>query len=263
MGFGNDDFKKPLIGIANSWSETSPGHFHLRQLAEWIKEGIRQAGGMPVEFNTIAPCDGIAQGRGMHAILPMREVIAASIELMARANSFDGMVMVGSCDKIVPGMLMAAARLNLPTVMVTGGPMESGRIGDRMIMTSDVKEGMGKLTAGSLSPAEFQQIEEHACPGAGVCNFMGTASTMACVAEALGLTLPTCATLPALDPHRRDLCIASGIQAVQMTILTKDCPTDGDQPQPGKCQYGWSWRWAVRPMQPCTCLPLPGKPASA
>ena len=185
MGFQDDDFRKPLIGIVNSWDEVNPGHFHLRTLAEWVKEGVREAGGTPAEFNTVAPCDGIAQGRGMHYILPLRDVIAASIELMVGANQFDGLVMLCNCDKIVPGMLMAAARLNLPTLFVTGGPMASGRIGGREIMTSDVKEGMGKLKAGRISAEEFYAIESSACPGAGACNFMGTASTMTCVTETL------------------------------------------------------------------------------
>ncbi len=216
MGYRDDDFTKPLIGIVNSWSEVNPGHFHLRQLAEWVKQGVREAGGMPAEFNTVAPCDGIAQGKGMHAILPLRDVIAASVELMVRANRFDGLVMLCSCDKIVPGMLMAAARLDLPTVFVTGGSMASGRVGEREIMTSDVKEGMGRVKAGLISAEEFHTIESCACPGPGACNFMGTASTMNCATEALGLTLPRCATLPALHPQRQGLCFASGRQIVRL-----------------------------------------------
>ena len=129
MGFGDADFEKPLIGIANSWSEVDPGHFHLRTLAEWVKEGVRKPA-VPAEFNTVAPCDGIAQGEGMHAVLPLRDVIAASVELMARANRFDGLVMLCSCDKIVPGMLMAAARLEPADVFVTGGPMVPGHVAD-------------------------------------------------------------------------------------------------------------------------------------
>jgi len=188
MGYQDADFNKPLIGIVNSWSEVNPGHFHLRTLAEWIKQGVREAGGTPAEFNTVAPCDGIAQGKGMHYILPLRDVIAASIELMVGANQFDGLVMLCNCDKIVPGMLMAAARLNLPTLFVTGGPMISGMVGGREVMTSDVKEGLGRLKAGKLSEQEFYAIESHACPSPGACNFMGTANTMTCVTEALGLS---------------------------------------------------------------------------
>jgi dihydroxy-acid dehydratase len=216
MGVQDADFSKPLIGIVNSWSEVNPGHFHLRQLADWVKQGVREAGGAPAEFNTIAACDGIAQGRGMHFILPMRDVIAASIELMVSANRFDGLVMLCNCDKIVPGMLMAAARLDLPTLFVTGGPMASGRIGEREVMTSDVKEAMGRLHSNKISDEEFYAIESHACPGPGACNFMGTASTMNCVTETLGLTLPGCATLPALHPDRQELCLASGRQIVQL-----------------------------------------------
>lgn len=216
MGYKDADFSKPLIGIVNSWSEVNPGHFHLRRLAEWVKQGVREAGGTPAEFNTVAPCDGIAQGQGMHHVLPLRDVIAASIELMGGANRFDGLVMLCNCDKIVPGMLMAAAQLDLPTVFVTGGPMASGYIGERVVMTSDVKEGMGKLAAGRISEEEFHLIESCACPGAGACNFMGTASTMNCVTETLGLTLPGCATLPALHPDRQQLCLASGQQVVKL-----------------------------------------------
>jgi dihydroxy-acid dehydratase len=216
MGYHDSDFSKPLIGIVNSWSEVTPGHFHLRQLAEWVRQGIRESGGTPAEFNTVAPCDGIAQGRGMHYILPMRDVIAASIELMAGANRFDGLIMLCNCDKVVPGMLMAAARINIPTLFVTGGPMASGWIGDQEVITSDVKEGIGKLKANKISESEFYTIESHACPGPGACNFMGTASTMNCVTETLGLTLPYCATLPALHPDRRELCMASGGQIVRL-----------------------------------------------
>jgi len=216
MGYQETDFTKPLIGIVNSWNEVNPGHFHLRTLAEWVKQGIRQTGGTPAEFNTVAPCDGIAQGKGMHNVLPLRDVIAASIELMVEANQFDGLVMLCNCDKIVPGMLMAAARLNRPTVFVTGGPMLPGRIGERQVMTSDVKEGMGRLTAGKITEEEFFSIESHACPGAGACNFMGTANTMNCVTEALGLSLPGCATLPALHPMRQELCVSSGKRIVDL-----------------------------------------------
>ncbi len=219
-GKQDSDFSKPLIGIVNSWSEVNPGHVHLRRLAEWVKQGVRAEGGNPVEFNTVAPCDGIAQGRGMHAILPLREVIAASVELMVRANQFDGLVMLCSCDKIVPGMLMAAARLDLPTIFVTGGPMSPGRLGKREIITSDVKEGMGRLAAGAITAREFRAIELHACPGPGACTFMGTANTMACVTETLGLSLPGCATLPATHPARRTLCQVSG-RAIMRLVRQK------------------------------------------
>ena len=216
MGFRESDFEKPLIGIVNSWSEVVPGHFHLRDLAGWVKDGVRQAGGTPAEFNTVAPCDGIAQGEGMHYILPLRDVIAASVELMVRANRFDGLVMLCSCDKIVPGMLMAAAQLDLPTLFVTGGPMAPGRLGGRKIILSDVKEAMGRRKEGLMTREEFHQIECRACEGPGACSFMGTANTMSCVVEVLGLSLPGCATMPALAAGRREICRASGRRIVEL-----------------------------------------------
>jgi len=219
-GYSDEDFHRPLIGIANSWTEAVPGHLHLRQLATWVKEGVRQAGGMPVEFNTIAACDGIAQGEGMHAILPMREIIAASIELMAKANRFDGLVLLGSCDKIIPAMLMAAARLDIPALMVAGGPMADGQLHGKKIILSDVKEAMGRFKAGAITQETFTEIECAACPGPGACSFLGTANTMACVAEALGLTLPGCATLAAEAPQRQQLCIESG--HVILNLVNKD-----------------------------------------
>ena len=222
MGFGDDDFEKPLIGIVNSWSEVDPGHFHLRTLAEWVKEGVREAGGAAAEFNTVAPCDGIAQGQGMHSVLPLRDVIAASVELMVNANRFDGVVMLCSCDKIVPGMLMAAARLDIPTIFVTGGPMLPGEVADpqtgaaKSIILSDVKEAMGRYKADRITAEEFYEIECKACNGPGACSFMGTANTMNCIVETLGLSLPGCATLPAVDPARADLCRASGRRIVEL-----------------------------------------------
>ena len=216
MGFKESDFEKPLIGIVNSWSEVDPGHFHLRDLAGWVKDGVRQAGGTPAEFNTVAPCDGIAQGEGMHYILPLRDVIAASVELMVRANRFNGLVMLCSCDKIVPGMLMAAAQLDLPTLFVTGGPMAPSRLGGRKIILSDVKEAMGRRKEGLMTREEFHQIECRACEGPGACSFMGTANTMSCVVEVLGLSLPGCATMPALAAGRREICRASGRRIVEL-----------------------------------------------
>jgi dihydroxy-acid dehydratase len=215
MGFEASDFQKPLIGVANSWSELNPGHYHLRQLAEWVKQGVREGGGMPVEFNTVAPCDGIAQGQGMHYILPLRDVIAASVELMAGANRLEGIVMLGTCDKIIPGMLIAAARLDLPTVFVTGGPMSPAQLDGKTIVLSDVKEAMGRYRAGLISGEAFHEIECAACGGPGACAFMGTANTMASIVETLGLSLPGCATMPATDPRRAELCRASGRRVVE------------------------------------------------
>ncbi|GAG49407.1 unnamed protein product, partial [marine sediment metagenome] len=199
-----------------SWSETTPGHHHLRDLATAVKEGVREAGGMPVEFNTVAPCDGIAQGPGMRYVLPLRDVIAASIELMIEAHSFDAVVMLGTCDKIVPAMLMAAARVDLPTIFLTGGPMLPWYKEGRAVVPSDVKEGMGQRQVGKISEEEFYSLECNACGGPGACAFMGTANTMTCLVEAMGLSLPDCGTLPAVAPERLELARASGRRIVEL-----------------------------------------------
>jgi len=216
VGFGERDFAGPTVAIANSWSETTPGHHHLRDLATAVKQGVRQAGGMPVEFNTVAPCDGIAQGPGMRYVLPLRDVIAASIELMIEAHRFDAVVMLGTCDKIVPAMLMAATRVDLPTIFLTGGPMLPWRKEGRAVVLSDVKEGMGQRQAGKMSEEEFYSLECNACGGPGACAFMGTANTVNCLVEAMGLSLPGCGTLPAVAPERLELARASGRRIVEL-----------------------------------------------
>ena len=214
---GVDDVEeRPLVGIANSWNELVPGHVHLNQLAEAAKAGVRAAGGTPLEFNTIALCDGICQGRGMHAILPSREVIAASVELTARAYGFDALVCLASCDKILPGMLMAAARLNLPTIFVTGGLMEEGEWEGQRVVACDVKEGIGRANRGEISREALQDLELAACPGPGICNMMGTANTMCVVTEAAGLSLPGNATMVAttgegeVNPELMSLAFEAG-----------------------------------------------------
>ncbi len=216
MGYDDNDFKKPLIGIVNSWTEATPGHAHLRELAEHVKNGVWSNGGMPVEFNTTAPCDGIAQGKGMHNILPSRDVICASIELMVEANQFDGLVMLGSCDKIVPGMLMAAASLDLPTIFVTGGPMDPYTHNGEDLILSDVKEAMGRYKAGFIEYEEFYQIESETCQTCGACGMMGTANTMSTVVEAMGMSLPGCGTLSAVSSGRKRLAKLSGERIVDM-----------------------------------------------
>ncbi|MDI3535002.1 MAG: dihydroxy-acid dehydratase [Thermosediminibacterales bacterium] len=216
MGYTNKDLKKPVIGIVNSWTEANPGHFHLRQLSQHVKNGVWENGGMPVEFNTIAPCDGIAQGRGMHYILPSRDIICASIELMVEANRFDGLVMLCSCDKIVPGMLMAAASLDIPTIFVTGGPMEPFEHNGEMLVLSDVKEAMGKYKAGKITKEEFDEIEDETCQTCGACGMMGTANTMGTIVEAFGLSLPGCGTLSAVSSARLRLAKESGARIVDM-----------------------------------------------
>ncbi|GMG95628.1 dihydroxy-acid dehydratase [Tepidimicrobium xylanilyticum] len=230
MGFQDRDFSKPLIGIVNSWAETNPGHYHLRELSKYVKNGIWVNGGIPVEFNTIAPCDGIAQGKGMHSILPSRDIICASIELMVEANQFDGLVMLCSCDKIVPGMLMAAASLDLPTIFVTGGPMEPFNHNGTDLILSDVKEAMGQYKAGLISEEEFQLIEDNTCQTCGACGMMGTANTMGTAVEAVGLSLPGCGTISAVASSRLRLARMSGERIVDMVredlriskILTKE-----------------------------------------
>ncbi|HID06276.1 MAG TPA: dihydroxy-acid dehydratase, partial [Armatimonadetes bacterium] len=187
VGLNDADLRKPLIGIVNSWSALVPGHVHLRELAQIACEGVRQAGGTPLEINTVAACDGIAQGAGMHYILPLREIVAASIELTVQAHQLDAMVCLCSCDKIVPGMLMAAARLDIPTIFVTGGVMEPYPVNDgNWLVASDVKEAIGRFNAGEIDTEALHIIEACMCNNCGACNMMGTAVTMCVIAEALG-----------------------------------------------------------------------------
>ena len=216
MGATEADFDKPLIAIANSWTELNPGHAHLRRLAERVKVGVWAAGGFPVEFNTIAPCDGIAQGEGMHCVLPAREVIAASVELMVRANRCDGLVCLASCDKVLPGMLMAAARLDLPTIFLPGGPMLPYQAEDQSWVLCDVKEAMGRLRTGEIGEKEFARIERYACASEGSCSMMGTAGTMSCLVEAMGLALPGSATVAAVEARRSRLARVTGERIVAL-----------------------------------------------
>jgi len=217
VGFKEEDFTKPLIAISNSWNEIVPGHIHLLDLSKYVAEGIRSAGGVPLQFNTIAICDGIAMGHaGMKASLISREVIADSVELMIRAHGFDGMVMMASCDKIEPGMMMAAARLNIPSVFVNGGPMLSGFLGDKMLSIGDVFEAVGAYNAGRISLEDLKLIERLACPGPGSCQGLYTANTMAILIEALGMSLPGSSTIPAVDYRRKIVAKASGEQVIKL-----------------------------------------------
>jgi len=199
MGFTTEDLKRPVIGIANAWSECVPGHYNLRQVAQRVKDGIYRAGGTPIEFGVIGGCDGMGQGHdGMHYILPSRELIANSIESMAQINLFDGLVLLGSCDKIVPGMLMAAARLDIPCIFLPGGPMEGGvEFDGRQADQTSSTEAYGMLSAGKITEAEYVALEDTACPGCGSCSYLGTANTMCALAEALGMTLPDGGLAPA------------------------------------------------------------------
>jgi len=229
VGFSEKSLKKPKVAIVNSFSETNPAHYPLRELARYVREGIYIGGGMPIEFNTIAPCDAVAQGKGMHYILPSRDLIAASIELMVEAHQFDGMVMLCSCDKIVPGMLIAASRLNLPTIFMTGGAMLPRRIGDDNFVTCDIKEAMGRVKAGFIDEEEFHKIESTVCATRGTCSMMGTAFTMSSIVEALGLSLPGSTTMLTVDSRRYQIAQDVGeriVQLIKNDIKSSDIITD-------------------------------------
>jgi len=218
VGFSREDFGKPIIAVVNSWNEIVPGHYHLRELAAAVKDGIRESGGIPVEFNTIAICDGLCQGHiGMRYPLPSREIIVDSIELMVESHRFDAMVMMCSCDKIVPAHIMASLRLDLPTIIVTGGPMYPGKYHeiDGITLTS-MREFVGRAKRGDISRGELAEIEQCALPGPGSCAMMGTANTMSCIAEALGMTLPGCGTAHAQSARKTRLARQSGRRIVQM-----------------------------------------------
>ena len=218
MGYSDHDLDRPLIGVANSWNRVVPGHANLRQVSEHVKQGIRQAGGTPVEFGVIAACDGIANGHeGMHYILPTRELIANDVEMMIQAHRLDAVVLLGSCDKIVPGMLMAAARLDVPAIMVVGGPMAGGcEFDGRASDITSLTEGLGMLKAGKIDESTYDNLEDCVAPGCGSCSFLGTANTMCCVAEALGLSLPGSATIPATHAARFRAAQESGRQIVEL-----------------------------------------------
>jgi len=231
LGLQEDDIAKPFIGIANSYTSIVPGHIHLRTLGEAVKEGVLSAGGTPFEFNTIAVCDGLAMGHeGMRYSLPSREIIADSVEIMLQAHRLDGLVMISNCDKVTPGMLMAAARVDIPAIMVTGGPMAAGRLHGRKISYSSVPEALGEVVAGKMAEKELLELENNACPGCGSCSGMFTANTMACLTEALGMSLPYCGTSLATSAFKVRLARATGKQIIKLvnenvkpsSILTKE-----------------------------------------
>jgi len=220
-GCTKEDFQKPFIGVINSFNTIVPGHMHLRSIADAVIEGVRAAGGVPFELNTMAACDGIAENHlGMRYILPSREVIADSIEIMAHAHALDALVFIPNCDKIVPGMLIAAVRLNLPSVFVSGGPMLAGRLDGRCVDISDVHEAVGQLVTGKITPEDLEAIESVACPGPGCCAAMGTPCTMNCLNEALGMCLPGNGTILAVDSRRIALARQAGQQV--MRVLAAD-----------------------------------------
>lgn len=223
MGYSDEDLERPVIGIANAWSTLVPGHFNLQQAADYVKRGIYRGGGTAVEFGTIGCCDALGQGHeGMHYILPSRELIANSIEVMAQAHNLAGLVLLGSCDKIVPGMLMAAVRLDIPCIHLPGGPMLGGEVkfhGRKSDMTA-IDEGLGALRAGKISQESFQRLEEGYCSSCGSCSFYGTANTMCTLSEALGMVLPGGAMTPAVHPDRLRLAQKTG-EAICGLVMNK------------------------------------------
>lgn len=217
VGLTDEEINRPLIGVVNSANEVVPGHIHLDKIAEAVKAGVRIAGGTPLEFSTIGICDGIAMNHpGMKYSLASREVIADSIELMVEAHRFDALVMVPNCDKIVPGMLMAAMRINIPTIFVSGGPMLAGRYRGKEIDLISVFEAVGAVEAGKMDEKELSAIEDYACPGCGSCAGMFTANTMNCLTEALGMALPGNGTIPAVYAQRVRLAKKAGMQVMEL-----------------------------------------------
>ncbi len=227
------DFGKPFIAIANSFTQIIPGHAHLDVVGTKVREAVRAAGGIPFEFNTIGVCDGIAMGHvGMKYSLASRELIADCVETMLRAHSFDGMICIPNCDKIVPGMLMAAARVNIPTLFVSGGPMKAGvdPTSGKTIDLISVFEGVGQLSAGKIDEAKLTELERHACPTCGSCSGMFTANSMNCLCEALGMALPGNGTILATDPQRDQLYQAAA--AAVLELVRRDIkPSDILTPQ--------------------------------
>lgn len=217
MGFTDEEINRPLIGIVNSQNEIVAGHVHLDRIAQAAKMGVAMAGGTPIEFPAIGICDGVAMGHiGMKYPLASRELIADSIEAMAIAHGFDGLVLIPNCDKIVPGMLMAAARLNIPAVVVSGGPMYAGRYKGQDVDFSTCIEKIGSLSAGEITEEELSAIEHEACPGCGSCSGLFTANSMNCLTEALGMGLPGNGTIPAYHGARIALAKKAGMQVMEM-----------------------------------------------
>ncbi|HJX37566.1 MAG TPA: dihydroxy-acid dehydratase [Anaerolineae bacterium] len=221
LGLTDEDISKPFIGVVNTWSEINPGHVHLRHLADAVKLGVVSAGGTPFEINTIGLCDGIAQGHaGMRAILPSRDLIADSIEMATLANGFDALVLLASCDKIVPAVLMAAARLDLPAIVVTGGPMMPGKFRGRELAVYEAREALGQYQKGDLTLDDLREIEASICPGPGSCSMMGTANSMSAITEAVGMSLPGSATAHAVSSKKHALARRSGAEI--MRLLEQD-----------------------------------------
>ncbi|MCX8110229.1 MAG: dihydroxy-acid dehydratase [Syntrophorhabdaceae bacterium] len=221
MGYTKEEIEKPIIGIANSANELIPGHIHLDRIVQAVKDSIRMAGGTPMEFSTIGICDGIAMNHeGMKYSLGSRELICDSVEVMCKAYPFDGLVLVPNCDKIIPGMMMAAMRLNIPAIMISGGPMLAGRFMGKKVDLISVFEGVGRVASGTMTEEELCILEECACPGAGSCAGMFTANSMNCLSEALGIALPGNGTIPAVHAARIRLARLAGLRI--MELVKKD-----------------------------------------
>ncbi len=229
LGMTREEMARPLVGVCNAANEVVPGHIHLHTIAKAVKEGVRMAGGTPMEFPAIAVCDGLAMNHeGMKFSLPSREIIADSVEIMAMAHPFDALVLIPNCDKVVPGMLMAALRLNIPTVIVSGGPMLAGQNLDGATDLITVFEGVGKARRGEMSEDELSELEMGACPGCGSCSGMFTANTMNCMSEGMGLALPGNGTIPAVTAERVRLAKRAGMQVMDLLergILPRDIVT--------------------------------------
>jgi len=216
-GLIDGDFDKPFIGIANAWNEIVPGHLHLKDLAKSVKDGISSSGGVSFEFGTIGICDGIAMGHnGMRYSLPSREIISDSVELMVEAHRLDGIVMLCSCDKIIPGMLMSALRMDIPAIFVTGGPMLPGYYEGKKLTFISAHDAFSKYKEGNIDKEDLKGIEDNCTPGCGSCQGLYTANTMSCITEVLGLSLPYCATALAVSAEKRRIAKESGIRIVQM-----------------------------------------------
>ncbi|MDY6876212.1 MAG: dihydroxy-acid dehydratase [Chloroflexota bacterium] len=229
-GLTPEELDRPLIGVVNSYNDVVPGHVHLNTVSDAVKAGVRMAGGTPLEFNVIGVCDGIAMGHpGMCYSLPSRELIADSVEIMAAAHRFDGLVLIPNCDKIVPGMLMAAARLNIPAIFVSGGPMMAGRYRGQDVDVKTMFEAVGECGAGRMSEEELRELELVACPGCGSCAGLFTANTMNCLTEALGMGLPGNGTIPAVTAARLRLAKRAGMQILDLVragVLPRDIMTE-------------------------------------
>jgi dihydroxy-acid dehydratase len=229
MGLTDQEIDQPIIGVANSFNEFIPGHIHLDKITQAAKAGVRLAGGTPLEFGVIGVCDGLAMHhQGMKYSLPSRELIADSIEIMATAHPVDGLVLVANCDKIIPGMLMAALRLNIPAILISGGPMLAGRFQGKEVDLITVFEGVGAVKAGKICEDELKELAECACPGCGSCAGMFTANSMNCLSEALGMSLPGNGTIPAVHAARFRLAKEAGLKVMELVnkqILPRDIAT--------------------------------------